>query len=82
MIQHILKASMERKCIVTIIYQKGDQITKRNIEVIDIRNDNVKAFCYLRNQPRIFKLQNILAASLYRKNNDIRNHSIKKSVNL
>jgi predicted DNA-binding transcriptional regulator YafY len=63
MVNHILKSSHELKCIVTIIYQKGSEITKRNIQVIDINDNHVKAFCYLRNELRIFKLDNILSAN-------------------
>ncbi len=65
MINHILKASMERNCIITIIYQKGSKITKRNIKVLEITAENVKALCYLRNQRRIFKVENILSACIY-----------------
>jgi predicted DNA-binding transcriptional regulator YafY len=63
MVNHILKASQERKCIVTIIYQKGKEITERNIQVIEIADNHVKAFCYLRNDLRLFKLSNILSAT-------------------
>jgi len=67
MIEHVLKASMEQQLIVTIIYQKDNCITKRNIKVIELDGENVKAFCYLRRQRRIFKKQNILAAEFLRR---------------
>lgn len=63
MINHILSASLERNCIVTIMYQKDDMITKRDIKVLGLDGDMVKAFCYLRNQVRMFKKDNILSAS-------------------
>lgn len=63
MINHILKASIERNCIVTIIYQKENEITQRNIKVVEITGNRVKAFCYLRNENRTFRLENILSAS-------------------
>jgi len=63
---HILKASLDRGWIITIIYQKGNIITKRNIKVLSIDNNTIKAYCYLRGQVRIFQRQNILAAELCR----------------
>jgi len=68
MFDHILKASLDRRWVITIIYLKGNTITKRNIKVLSIDNNNntVKAYCYLRRQVRTFQRQNILAAELCR----------------
>lgn len=66
MIYNLLQASLEGGRIVTIIYQKNSEITKRNIKVISMKDDNIKAFCYLRHQVREFKLDNILAADFYK----------------
>ncbi len=66
MIEHILKASLERHLTITIIYQNKGGITQRNVQVHSIRDGTVKAFCFLRNQNRIFKLENILAADYIR----------------
>lgn len=63
MVEHILQASLERNMIVTIMYQKGTEITMRNIKVFSISGNDVKAFCYLRKQNRTFKKENILSAS-------------------
>lgn len=63
MIERILSSSMDKSRVVTIIYQKGEEITKRNIRVIALQGNKVKAFCYLRNQLRVFLLENILSAS-------------------
>lgn len=63
MVENILKTSLLRGWVITIIYQKGDHITKRNIRVLDIEDNNIRAFCYLREQIRLFKLENILSAS-------------------
>ena len=67
MINHIIKASIEREITISIMYQKGSEITQRKIRVLDIEGSSVKAFCYLRNQRRIFKLENILSASFVNK---------------
>lgn len=72
MIHHILRTSMEENRIITIMYQKGAEITQRNIKVLTIDGENVKAFCYLRNQRRIFKISNILSAAYCNKHEDLK----------
>jgi len=67
MIDLILRTSLERGCIISIIYQDGKgNITKRNIKVYSIIGDKIKAYCYLRKEVRVFYKNNILAADLYR----------------
>ncbi|HHV95250.1 MAG TPA: hypothetical protein GXX37_02055 [Clostridiaceae bacterium] len=76
MIDYILKASRDQNRIITIIYQKGNVITKRNIRVLSIDGDTIKAYCYLRNSIRIFRRKNILAAEFYNpKISTIQKHS-------
>jgi predicted DNA-binding transcriptional regulator YafY len=65
MFEHVLKASLEDHRIITIIYQKGSEITERKIRVLNITGDKVKAYCYLRRENRIFKKDNILSAAFY-----------------
>lgn len=65
MFDHVLKASLEKQMVITIIYQKGIEITERKIKVLEISEDKIKAFCYLRRETRVFKKENILSASLY-----------------
>ena len=62
MVDYILHMSQERKCRITIIYEKENQITKRDIRVLEVSEESVKAFCYLRKQVRIFKRKHILSA--------------------
>ena len=64
MIDYVLKISAENHQVITIIYQKGNDITKRNIKVIKLIDEDIEAYCYLRHQVRHFKKDNILAASL------------------
>lgn len=71
MIEHILRTSLERNRIATIIYMKHNQITIRNIKVLETGSDSVKAYCFLRKQLRTFKKQNILSAELYRGSNSL-----------
>jgi predicted DNA-binding transcriptional regulator YafY len=62
MVNHILTASLDRNLIVSIVYQKDTEITQRDIKVLGIDGESVKAFCFLRNQKRTFKKENILSA--------------------
>ncbi|SHJ13723.1 hypothetical protein [Lutispora thermophila] len=62
MIEHILKASLERGRVITIIYNGESGISGRNIKVLEFKGDKVKAYCYLRKQIRYFKIENILSA--------------------
>jgi len=65
MIKYILKKSLEDNIIIKIIYNKDDVITKRSIEVKEINQNRVKAYCYLRKDIRYFKIENILSAEIY-----------------
>lgn len=67
MVDKILMDSLERNWVVTIMYQKGTEITKRNIEVKSITGNKVMAYCHLRHQTRVFAMENILAADYCRK---------------
>jgi len=62
MVDHVLKSSLQDHRIVTIMYQRGKEITKRNIRIMKLMDDDVEAYCYLRRQIRHFKKENILAA--------------------
>lgn len=76
MFEHILKASLERNLIITIVYLKGNEITMRNIRVLELTGDRIKAYCYLRKENRGFRKENILSAA-FLKNNEFRTHSVK-----
>jgi len=76
MFEHILKASLERNLIITIVYLKGNEITMRNIRVLELKEDRIKAYCYLRKENRVFKKENILSAA-FAKSNELITHSIK-----
>ena len=67
MYDKILKDSLERNWVVTIVYQKGEEITQRNIEVKSINGNMVRAYCHLRHQTRVFDIDKILAADYCRK---------------
>lgn len=62
MFDNVLKTSLATHKVITIMYQKGNEFTKRNIKVIKIKDNDIEAYCYLRRQVRHFKKDNILAA--------------------
>lgn len=61
--EYVLNNSLKEHKTVTIIYLgKDNKITKRNIKVNKIRDDDIEAYCYLRHHIRHFKKENILGA--------------------
>lgn len=62
MVDYVLKNSLHDHTIVTIMYQRGEEITERDIRVIKLTDKDIEAYCYLRHQVRHFKRENILAA--------------------
>jgi predicted DNA-binding transcriptional regulator YafY len=56
-----LKTSLSGHKVITIIYQKNEEITQRKIKVLKINDNDIEAYCYLRKQIRHFKKENILA---------------------
>lgn len=65
MYDYVLRTSLSEHKIIDIIYLKGNEITQRKIKVTKINNNDIEAYCYLRNNIRHFKKENILAA-MYR----------------
>lgn len=63
-IDYVLNTSLEKHCTITIMYQKGNEITQRNIRVLKLKDGNIEAYCNLRHDIRNFKKDNILAAFL------------------
>ena len=59
--EYMLKNSLLDHKIVTIMYQRGKEITQRDIRIMKLMDKDVEAYCYLRHQVRHFKKGNILA---------------------
>ncbi len=72
MVDYFLRASRDRNIIINIIYSKGNEITQRDVKVLDITDGNAKAFCYLRDQIRIFRVENILSADFVKNTQSLR----------
>ncbi|WP_445505763.1 WYL domain-containing protein [Niallia sp. 03091] len=60
--QQLEKALRDNRPI-EIIYENKNVFTKRVILVKEINETYIKAFCLTKRQPRIFKIDSILAAS-------------------
>ncbi|MCE4051560.1 MULTISPECIES: WYL domain-containing protein [Bacillaceae] len=59
-----LERALKENKEIEIIYMSGNEIfSKRTILVREVKGNYIKAFCLHRKQPRIFKLDSILAAS-------------------
>ncbi|AGN34624.1 hypothetical protein OIO07_09405 [Bacillus paralicheniformis] len=63
----LLYRSMEDGFPVEIIYMKESSFSKRAILVKEIKNGYVKAFCFQKQQFRMFKIEAILTVFPYKK---------------
>lgn len=59
--EYMLRNSLQDHKIVTIVCQRGKDITQRDIRIMKLMDEDIEAYCYLRHQVRHFKLENILA---------------------
>jgi predicted DNA-binding transcriptional regulator YafY len=58
----LLTKSLKENTPVEMIYlAANNQITQRRIIVKELRGNYFKAFCFLRNEDRLFKIENILS---------------------
>ncbi|MCY7968237.1 hypothetical protein MOB49_14275 [Bacillus haynesii] len=65
----LLYRSMEDGFPVEIIYMKKSGFSKRAILVKEIKKGYVKAFCFQKQQIRMFKMESILSVFPYKKRN-------------
>ncbi len=66
----LLLRSLEEHMPIEMIYiSSNNQITQRKIVVTEINPSTIRAYCYLRRQTRLFKLDNILSVMVPRKYN-------------
>lgn len=53
---------MQNNQIVEMIYMKNNgEISKRKVKVLSVEGNTFKAYCFLRNTKRTFKVENVLA---------------------
>jgi len=64
MIHYILTHSLRNKLPIMIIYQRGQEIKQRKIQVIKIHETTILAYCYTQRGIRSFKREGILSAQM------------------
>jgi predicted DNA-binding transcriptional regulator YafY len=57
------KACEENRPIEIIYIKKDNSVSQRSILVLEMNETYIKAYCLAKKQPRIFKVDSILAAS-------------------
>ncbi|PLR97573.1 WYL domain-containing protein [Bacillus sp. T33-2] len=55
------RAIQTRQPLEMIYLSGGNEITQRKVIIKELKGSYAKAFCYLRNENRLFKLDNILS---------------------
>ncbi|WP_419883465.1 hypothetical protein ACN6MY_07875 [Peribacillus sp. B-H-3] len=67
MMNSTLLRSLKEDSVLEIIYlsEKG-QVSQRRIQVLDITEDYVRAYCFLRKTKRTFKISNILSSRIFK----------------
>jgi len=63
MIKQLERAFVEGKPIEIIYIKKDNSVSQRSIMVYGVTETYIKAYCLAKKQPRIFKVDSILAAS-------------------
>jgi predicted DNA-binding transcriptional regulator YafY len=67
MMKQLERACAEKRPIEIIYINKGNSISQRTINVNALNDTYINAYCLIKKQPRIFKLDSILAASFITK---------------
>lgn len=67
----LLEKAIKYNQLMNMVYMsKESQITKRKVKVLNIDNEQLHAFCFLRQSKRTFNINNILALEpVYTKRN-------------
>ncbi|PLT33910.1 hypothetical protein [Bacillus sp. V5-8f] len=60
----LLKNLKEGTPLEIIYLSEKENISQRRISIIDIKDEYIRAFCFLRRTKRTFKISNILSARL------------------
>jgi predicted DNA-binding transcriptional regulator YafY len=65
--RNILFRAVEEQQLVQIIYlDANEKITQRIVRPFEVTETQMKGFCFLRKQVRLFRLDQILAATFHR----------------
>lgn len=58
---NILKAMQYNQIVEIICMKENGEISKRRVKVLSVDDNTFKAYCFLRNTKRTFKIENVLA---------------------
>lgn len=58
---NILKAMEYNQIVEVICMKENGEISKRRVKVLSVDDNTFKAYCFLRNTKRTFKIENVLA---------------------
>lgn len=68
----LLQKYLEQQMYVQIIYLSNNgSFTQRKIQILEVKNDIIRAYCTLRKMNRSFKISKILSLRPIRKLNDL-----------
>lgn len=71
MIRQLERAFVEGKPIEIIYIKKDNSVSQRSILVYGVTETYIKAYCLVKKQPRVFKVDFILAASFKREQGEL-----------
>lgn len=70
-LKQLERAFVESKPIEIIYIKKNNSVSQRSILVHGVTETYIKAYCLAKKQPRIFKVDSILAASFKREQGEL-----------
>ncbi|WP_224428482.1 WYL domain-containing protein [Cytobacillus oceanisediminis] len=71
MIKQLERAFVEGKPIEIIYIKKDNSVSQRSILINRVTETYIKAYCLAKKQPRIFKVDSILAASFKKEQEEL-----------
>jgi len=71
MMKQLQRAWKEKRPIEIIYIKKDNSVSQRSIMVYGLTDTYIKAYCLEKKQPRIFKVDSILAASFKREQGEL-----------
>lgn len=67
MIGVLLRAKANGEVLEMIYHSDKGKLSQRRVRIIEVYQDSIKAYCFLREMPRVFKFDNILSVGSSKK---------------
>lgn len=71
MMKQLERAFVEKRAIEIIYLKKDNTVSQRLITINGVTDTYIKGYCLLKKQPRIFKVESILAASFRKEQEEL-----------